>query len=47
MAEEDNRANVQPIPATVFALNDLLARMTSETFPDDEDFGPAVGDEIW
>ncbi len=45
--EENGRIIIEPIRAPTYTLDDLLARMTPETFPDDEDLGPAVGEEVW
>lgn len=45
--EEDGRVVIEPITAPVHDLDDLLARMTPDTFPDDVDFGRPVGGEAW
>ncbi|CAN5392742.1 type II toxin-antitoxin system antitoxin MazE [soil metagenome] len=45
--EENGRIVIEPILAPTYKLEDLLARMTPETFPDDEGFGLAVGQEVW
>jgi antitoxin MazE len=45
--EEGGRIIIEPIRAPTYDLDDLLARMTPDTFPDDEGFGPAVGEEVW
>ena len=45
--EEGGRVVIEPILAPTYALDDLLAQMTPETFPDDLDFGAPVGDEVW
>jgi antitoxin MazE len=45
--EENGRIVIEPVRAPTYALEDLLAGMTPETFPDDEDFGHPVGDEVW
>lgn len=45
--EDGGRVIIEPIAEPEFALDDLLAAMTPETFPDDLDFGPAVGSEAW
>ncbi|WP_425995526.1 AbrB/MazE/SpoVT family DNA-binding domain-containing protein [Caulobacter sp. DWR1-3-2b1] len=45
--EENGRIIIEPIRAPSYDLNDLLARMTPETFPDDADFGGPVGEEVW
>ena len=33
--------------ASAASLDELLEGMKPETFPDDEGFGPAVGQEVW
>jgi len=45
--EENGRIIIEPIRAPSFDLNELLARMTPETFPDEIDFGAPVGQEVW
>jgi len=45
--EENGRIIIEPIRAPSYELNDLLARMAPETFPEDVDFGAPVGDEVW
>lgn len=45
--EEDGRIIIEPIRAPSYDLDDLLARMTPETFPDDADFGGPLGEEVW
>jgi antitoxin MazE len=45
--EEDGRVVIEPVAAPVFVLDDLLAKMDPATFPEEIDFGPPVGDEIW
>jgi antitoxin MazE len=45
--EENGRIVIEPIRAPSYDLNDLLAQMAPETFPDDADFGAPVGDEVW
>jgi antitoxin MazE len=44
--EEDGRLIIEPVTKPVYKLDDLLAGMTPETFPEIVDFGPAVGNEI-
>jgi antitoxin MazE len=44
---EGGRVIVEPILAPVYDLDRLLDEMTPETFPDEVDFGPAVGQEVW
>jgi antitoxin MazE len=45
--EEDGRIVIEPIRAPNYTLDELLALMTPETFPEDVDFGPPVGREVW
>lgn len=47
MREEDGRIIIEPIAAPAYDLATLLTAMTPDTFPDDVDFGPPVGEEIW
>lgn len=45
--EENGRIVIEPVRAPAYTLDELLAGMKPETFPDDEGFGPAVGQEAW
>ncbi|HEX2802256.1 MAG TPA: AbrB/MazE/SpoVT family DNA-binding domain-containing protein [Phenylobacterium sp.] len=45
--EEGGRIIIEPIRAPTYDLDRLLDAMTPETFHEDEDFGPPVGDEVW
>ena len=45
--EEDGRVIIEPVIAPTYDLDALLARMTEDTFPEEIDFGPAVGNEVW
>lgn len=45
--EENGRIIIEPVRAPTYVLDDLLAGMTPDTFPQDEGFGPAVGEEVW
>ena len=45
--EEDGRIIIEPVRAPRYDLDQLLGRMTPETFPDEVDFGPPVGGEAW
>lgn len=47
MREEDGRIIIEPIAAPAYDLATLLTAMTADTFPDNVDFGPPVGEEIW
>lgn len=43
---ESGRIVIERIRSPIGTLDDLLARMSPETFPDNEGFGPGVGKEI-
>jgi antitoxin MazE len=45
--EDGGRIIIEPVRAPVYDLDQLLAQMAPDTFPDDVDFGPSVGDEAW
>ncbi|CAN5138814.1 type II toxin-antitoxin system antitoxin MazE [soil metagenome] len=45
--EEEGRIIIEPVLASAYVLDDLLAQMTPDTFPEDIDFGQPVGKEIW
>ncbi len=45
--EEGGRIIIEPVQKPVYDLDDLLARLTPETFHEDIDFGPPVGNEGW
>lgn len=45
--EEDGRVVIEPIKTPAYDLDDLLAGMSPETFPDDVDFGRPIGGEAW
>ena len=45
--EEEGRVIIEPITAPAFTLEGLLAGMKPENFPEDVDFGPPVGNEVW
>lgn len=45
--EENGRVVIEPVRSPTYNLDDLLAEMTPETFPEDLDFGPPIGREIW
>ena len=44
---EDGRVVIEQVRTPVYDLDDLLAQMTPESFPDEVAFGPPVGDEVW
>ena len=45
--EEGGRIVIEPVREPAYELDELLDRMTPETFPDEVDFGPPVGGEVW
>ena len=45
--EDQGRIIIEPVLAPVYDLDELLAQMSPDTFPDEVDFGPPVGKEIW
>lgn len=45
--EEGGRLIIEPLATPSYDLDDLLAKMTPDTFPEDVDFGGPVGDEVW
>jgi antitoxin MazE len=45
--EENGRIIIEPIKALVYDLDEMLARMTPDTFHDEVDFGPPLGKEAW
>ena len=44
---EGTRVIIEPVIAPTYSLDDLLDRMTPDTFPDDDAFSIPVGKEIW
>jgi antitoxin MazE len=45
--EEGGRVVIEPIKADPDGLETLLDQMRPETFPEETDFGPPQGREIW
>lgn len=45
--EEGGRVIIEPVAAASYDLDDMLAKMTPDTFPEDIDFGGPVGEEAW
>ena len=45
--EEDGRVIIEPLVAPNYDLDALLGRMTPDTFPEEIDFGRALGNEFW
>jgi len=44
---EDGKIIIEPITPLTYNLDQMLALMTPDTFPEDVDFGPPQGGEIW
>ena len=45
--EEDGRVVIEPVRTPAYDLDELLAGMAADTFPDEVDFGAPVGKESW
>jgi antitoxin MazE len=45
--EEGGRIVIEPIKADPYELDALLDQMRLETFPEEADFGPTQGREMW
>jgi antitoxin MazE len=45
--EEGGRIVIEPVRAPAYDLDQLIDQMKPETFPDEIDFGPPVGGEVW
>jgi antitoxin MazE len=45
--EEGGRVIIEPVATPSYELDELLARMTPDTFPEEVDFGGPVGGETW
>jgi antitoxin MazE len=45
--EESGRIIIEPVRAPVYTLDELVGQMTPETFPEEIDFGPPAGQEVW
>jgi antitoxin MazE len=41
------RILIEPIVDPAYSLGTLLGQMDPKTFPEEADFGPAIGQEIW
>jgi len=44
---EAGKIIIEPITEVTYDLDQLLALMTPDTFPEDVDFGPPQGGELW
>ena len=44
---EDGKIIIEPVRLVEETLAQMLERMTPDTFHDDIDFGPPVGNEVW
>ena len=45
--EDAGRIVIEPVTVPSYDLDALLVGMTPDTFPEEIDFGPPVGNEIW
>jgi antitoxin MazE len=45
--EESGRVVIEPVKADPYELDALLDQMRPETFPEEIDFGPPQGREMW
>jgi len=45
--EEAGRIIIEPVKTPVYDLDELIDQMTPETFHEEIDFGPAIGQEVW
>ncbi len=45
--EENGRVVIEPLRLPIYDLDQLLDRLDLATFPEDLDFGPPVGSEVW
>jgi len=45
--EEAGRIVIEPALTLAYDLDGLLDAMDPKTFPEEEDFGPPVGGEVW
>lgn len=45
--EDGGRVIIEPVTAPAYDLDELLAAMTPQTFPEEIDFGPPRGKEAW
>ena len=45
--EENGRVVIEPVRSLSYTLDELLAGMRPETFPEEEDLGLTAGQEIW
>ena len=45
--EEGGRVVIEPVTTPSYDLDELLAKMTPDTFPDAVDFGRPIGGEAW
>ncbi len=44
---EGGRIVIEPVASPIYELDEVLASMDPETFPEDVDFGREVGREAW
>lgn len=46
-SDDMGQVNIEPNSAPVYDLDALIGAMTSDSFPDNVDFGRPVGAEAW
>ena len=47
IATEGGRIIIEPVVAPTYDLDQLLDALDPDTFPDEIEFGAAVGQEVW
>ena len=47
LREENGRIVIEPVCGPTYTLDELVADMRPETFPDDESCGQAIDQETW
>jgi antitoxin MazE len=47
ISAESDRVVIEMVCEPVYDLDELLDRLTPETFHEEVDFGPPVGNEVW
>ena len=45
--EEGGRVIIEPVTTPTYDLDEMLAKMAPDTFPEEVDFGRPVGGEVW
>jgi antitoxin MazE len=47
MRAENGCLVIQPVTVPAYDLDEMLNKMTADTFHDDVEFGAPIGDEVW